>query len=113
MKENSFMDQRKESKLKNNKKRMVQEVKQKIGEELISKGYAIKYAEPEKEVISRSGDTCVVALTDQWFLKYGEENWKNTVIDHVKNNVETFNDSTKKGLIATLEWLKEWACSRE
>ena len=32
--------------------------------------------EPEKQVISRSGDECVVALTDQWYLTYGEEHWK-------------------------------------
>jgi len=27
---------------------------------------ACKYMEPEKQVISRSGDECVVALVDQW-----------------------------------------------
>lgn len=30
---------------------------------------AIKYMEPENEVKSRSGDDCVVALTDQWYFK--------------------------------------------
>ncbi len=30
-------------------------------------------SEPEKKVMSRSGDECVVALTDQWYLVYGEE----------------------------------------
>ena len=33
------------------------------------------YSEPEKQVISRSGDECVVALTDQWYLNYGEPSW--------------------------------------
>ena len=27
---------------------------------------AVKYMEPEKQVISRSADECVVALCDQW-----------------------------------------------
>lgn len=42
------------------------EVKKKIQEELISSGEAILFVEPEKKVISRSGDECVVALCDQW-----------------------------------------------
>lgn len=47
---------------------------------------ATSYYEPENEVISRTGDICVVALCDQWFLTYGEENWKNAVKEHVKSN---------------------------
>ena len=27
-------------------------------------------------MVSRSGDQCVVALTDQWYLVYGEEEWR-------------------------------------
>lgn len=55
----------------------VSEVKPKIREELISSGDALDYSEPEGRVTSRSGDECVVALTDQWCLKYGEdEEWK-------------------------------------
>jgi leucyl-tRNA synthetase len=26
--------------------------------------------------MSRSGDECVVALTDQWYLVYGEQEWQ-------------------------------------
>jgi leucyl-tRNA synthetase len=26
--------------------------------------------------MSRSGDECVVALTDQWYLEYGEDTWR-------------------------------------
>lgn len=54
----------------------VSEVKGLIKKELIEEGSAILYSEPEKQVISRSGDECVVALTDQWYLTYGEEHWK-------------------------------------
>ena len=44
-------------------------------DELIASGAAIRYSEPEKLVMSRSGDECVVALTDQWYLTYGEDEW--------------------------------------
>jgi leucyl-tRNA synthetase len=89
------------------------EAKEKIQAQLIKDGLAMSYAEPESEVISRSGDKCVVALTDQWFLKYGEENWRKVVEEHTLNNVETYSESTKNSLIGTINWLKEWACSRE
>ena len=32
------------------------------------KGEAVLYQEPEKKVMSRSGDMCVVALCDQWLV---------------------------------------------
>eukprot|EP01080_Neovahlkampfia_damariscottae_P009492 gene9492-1698_t len=91
----------------------VLEAKEKITQQLLDEGVAIKYAEPESEVLSRSGDNCVVAMTDQWFLKYGEENWRKTVEEYTMNEVETYSDSTKNSLIGTINWLKEWACSRE
>ncbi|KAJ7670528.1 leucine-tRNA ligase [Mycena rosella] len=39
-------------------------------------GAAMAYAEPEGLVISRSTDECVVALMDQWYLDYGESQWR-------------------------------------
>lgn len=46
--------------------RKVQEAKPLIRSKLIETGEAIPYSEPEKRVTSRSGDECIVALTDQW-----------------------------------------------
>jgi len=78
---------------------------------LVSTGHAIPYAEPAERVISRSRDECVVCLTDQWYLTYGEEEWAG----HVKENVamlETFSTEARTMLEHTVDWLKEWACSR-
>eukprot|EP00951_Prasinocladus_malaysianus_P014658 scaffold111721_cov47-Prasinocladus_malaysianus.AAC.4 len=44
----------------------VSEAKPIIKQEMIDAGLALLYSEPEKTVMSRSGDECVVALTDQW-----------------------------------------------
>ena len=54
----------------------VQDAKPKVRAALIEKGVAIAYAEPEGLVISRSADECVVALMDQWYLDYGESEWR-------------------------------------
>ena len=42
------------------------------------------YMEPDGPVVSRSGDECVVALCDQWYLAYGEPVWRQQVSEHLK-----------------------------
>lgn len=54
----------------------VQDAKNKVRDAMIKAGLAFAYAEPEGLVISRSADECVVALMDQWYLNYGEPEWK-------------------------------------
>ena len=54
----------------------VSDVKGVIRQEMMAAGQAMPYSEPEKQVMSRSGDVCVVALTDQWYLNYGEDEWR-------------------------------------
>ncbi len=44
----------------------VQDAKKKIQAKMVASKEAILYQEPERTVISRSGDECVVALCDQW-----------------------------------------------
>ena len=58
------------------KGKKVQEAKPLIKKALLEAGQAIAYYEPEGPVVSRSGDDCIVALVDQWYLDYGEESWK-------------------------------------
>ena len=59
----------------------------------------------------RSGDECVVALCDQWYLNYGEEIWKKHSVSAL-TNVKTFHDEVKRNFTVTPDWLKERACSR-
>eukprot|EP00571_Detonula_confervacea_P016849 CAMPEP_0172299366 /NCGR_PEP_ID=MMETSP1058-20130122/1709_1 /TAXON_ID=83371 /ORGANISM="Detonula confervacea, Strain CCMP 353" /LENGTH=1113 /DNA_ID=CAMNT_0013008811 /DNA_START=70 /DNA_END=3411 /DNA_ORIENTATION=- len=93
----------------------VSEAKPIIKDEMIAAGQAHLYFEPESKVVSRTNDECVVASTDQWYLAYGEESWCSAVKKHVLDG-DKFNayDATsleKYG--ATLDWLKEWACTRQ
>ncbi|KAG7484638.1 hypothetical protein MATL_G00052040 [Megalops atlanticus] len=89
----------------------VQDVKKPIQKMMVEKGEALVYMEPEKQVMSRSGDECVVALCDQWYLDYGDPEWKQQATN-VLNKMETYGDETRKNFEATLAWLQEHACSR-
>mmetsp|Transcript_28742 Transcript_28742/g.68650 ORF Transcript_28742/g.68650 Transcript_28742/m.68650 type:complete len:1574 (-) Transcript_28742:8-4729(-) len=90
----------------------VQDAKPKVKAAMIASGDAYAYAEPEKEVWSRSGNECVVALTDQWYLKYGEEEWRKQVENHLKTGVECYSADTRSKFENALSWLGEWGCSR-
>lgn len=90
----------------------VMHAKPKIREQLISLGHARAYSEPEKKVMSRSGDECVVALCDQWYLEYGEPSWREKV-ERCLKKMSTYADETRNAFEAVLDWLREWACSRQ
>ncbi|CAG8511883.1 10578_t:CDS:2 [Ambispora gerdemannii] len=93
------------------KGRTVQEAKPLIKDLLISTGQGFVYKEPENLVMSRSGDECVVALCDQWYLDYGEEEWRKQAEDClVKMN--TYGNETRHQFEQTLAWLNQWACAR-
>ncbi|XP_056450421.1 leucine--tRNA ligase, cytoplasmic [Gadus chalcogrammus] len=89
----------------------VQDVKKPIQKMMVERGEAAVYMEPEKQIMSRSGDQCVVALCDQWYLDYGDAEWK-AQTNQALNSLETFCEETRKNFEATLAWLQEHACSR-
>ncbi|KAI6245662.1 Leucine--tRNA ligase, cytoplasmic [Erysiphe necator] len=94
----------------------VEVAKPKVKQQLIASGEGFAYSEPERKVVSRSGDECCVALMDQWYIDYGEESWKQIALRHVGNTdgagMNTFAQETKNGLEGTLNWLNQWACAR-
>lgn len=94
----------------------VEVAKPKVRQLLIDAGEGFAYSEPEKRVVSRSGDECIVALMDQWYLDYGEESWKQQALKHVANTdgkgLNSYSQETKNGFEGVLNWLNQWACAR-
>lgn len=70
-----------------------------------------KYYEPDGIVISRSGDRCIVALVEQWFINYGDPEWTARVNKHI-DTMQTYDESVRESLRKTSEWISEWPCSR-
>lgn len=89
----------------------IQDVKKNLQNKLIQEKSAVVYYEPEKTIISRSGDECVVALCNQWYLDYGNEEWKSQA-EKALAAMNTYHDEVRKNFQATLKWLHEYACSR-
>lgn len=89
----------------------VQDAKPKVRDAMIKANLAFAYAEPEGRVVSRSGDECVVALMDQWYLDYGEEEWQKLALKEV-SKLNTFTPDVKNAFEAVIGWLHQWACAR-
>ena len=95
------------------KGQLVKDVKDKVKNDLIKTGEADTYYEPEGLVKNRIGEECVVALVDQWYLKYGEEEYKDFCLKHIRsNNFNSYSPSTLKGFEQVLGWFSHWGLSR-
>lgn len=88
--------------------------REELKEKLIADNMAtIMYDFAERPVVCRCGNNCVVKIMDdQWFMKYGNEEWTEKTLEvldgetvipkEIKNNFEYY-----------LNWLDDWACSRK
>ena len=88
------------------------DAKPKCKKAMCDAGEAFTYLEPEGLVTPRSTPDveCVVALVDQWYLKYGEEQWAAAVGRHLEK-LECYNPqvlarpSTRRGVrMGTCMW---------
>ncbi|KAH8114896.1 leucine-tRNA ligase [Phellopilus nigrolimitatus] len=89
----------------------VQDAKPKVRSAMIAANLAFAYAEPEGFILSRSGDECVIALMDQWYLDYGEATWK-AQAEKLLARMNTYGSETRNGFEGSLGWLNQWACAR-
>jgi leucyl-tRNA synthetase len=90
----------------------VQEAKPRIRQQLLDSGDAFVYCEPDGLVVSRSGDECVAAFLDQWFLTYGvDEAWRDDTLRHLQGEdgleFDCFGAVTKHSMEQTFGWMRE------
>ena len=94
------------------KNQQVIEMRKSIQADLKASEQLVIYMEPEKQVISRSGDECVVALCDQWYLDYGDLAWKSLTKQGLAS-LNTYLPEVKRHFESVIDWLHEYACSRK
>ena len=92
----------------------VEAAKPKMKAKMIADGEAFTYFEPDGIATPRSSPDveCVVALVDQWYLKYGDDAWRTKVVAHLETTLECYNPAVHKAFSDALGWLGNWACSR-
>ncbi len=91
----------------------VEEVKDFLKQELVKKGWAAVYYELTGKVVSRGLNECTVKIvSDQWFLDYGNEGWK-ALSHNCLGKMKIYPEKARQQFDYVIDWLHEWACTRE
>ena len=89
--------------------RRVQEAKDEIAEWMISEGWALKvYTLPERVYCRCGARTHVKIVTDQWFLRYSDPEWKKLAHEAV-DNMDFLPESVREVFHKNIDWLRDWA----
>ncbi len=91
----------------------VEKAKDAMKQELLSQGLAIKFYELTGKVVCRCLTPCVVKIVDnQWFLNYADEEWKKLTHECL-DNLKLYPEKSRDQFHNVIDWLHEWACTRE
>jgi leucyl-tRNA synthetase len=93
--------------------RSVREARDEVTERMLSEfGSAFMYDFDTRPVVCRCGGRVMVKiLHDQWFLAYSDPAWKAEVRDQL-GKMALVPPETRAEFGRTVDWLKDWACTR-
>jgi leucyl-tRNA synthetase len=84
-----------------------------IKNDLLEKGHIEKFYELTGKVVSRTLTECVVKIVDdQWFLDYNNPDWKE-LAHKCLDKMQLFPEKARAQFDYVIDWLHEWACTRE
>ncbi len=90
----------------------VREVKDLLIRDFKKLGIADSMYDLPDPVICRCMTPCIVKiLSDQWFLNYSDQAWKDKAKEVVAQ-MKIYPDTARQWFITVIDWLKEWACAR-
>ncbi len=93
--------------------RPVIEAKEKVKEELLKTNQATLFFELSNPVVCRCLTPAIVKIvSNQWFLKYGDEAWKARTRKALEK-LRLYPPESRTQFENALEWLNDWACTRE
>lgn len=91
----------------------IAEVKPLLIAELTEQHKAVVLYELVNPVISRSLNRCHVKIVDdQWFLTYSDPQWKQMTAKALAQ-CKLYPEKVRGQFEHTIDWLKDWACTRE
>ena len=89
----------------------VTEAKEKMKKEMKEKGLLDIFYELSGKIVCRCLTPCVAKIvSNQWFLKYGDENWKK-ITHKALDNLKLFPETIRPQFSYVIDWLNDWACT--
>jgi leucyl-tRNA synthetase len=90
----------------------VRNVKDVLIEDFRRMGIADNMYDLPEPVVCRCMTQCIVKiLSDQWFLNYSDQRWKEKAKEAVAR-MTIYPESAKPWFYTVIDWLREWACAR-
>lgn len=91
----------------------VEAAKEAIKQELIKKNQAELFYELTGKVICRCLTPSIVKIVDdQWFVNYNNPEWKN-LAHKALDQLKLYPEKARAQFSYVIDWLHEWACTRE
>lgn len=91
----------------------IQQAKPKIIEDFIKEDKAALMYELVKRVVCRCGARCHVKIVDdQWFIKYSLPEWKQLTMKALEE-CKLYPEKIRPQFEYVIDWLRDWACTRE
>lgn len=91
----------------------VAHVKKAMVQDFSDSGIASSMWETAEKVVCRCGTKCMVKiLENQWFLAYGNPEWKQKAKGCLKE-MQIFPDEARNAFEYTIDWLEDKACARK
>ncbi|MBI2542222.1 leucine--tRNA ligase [Candidatus Woesearchaeota archaeon] len=91
----------------------VAKAKEEIKQEMVKNGSAEIMHELTGKVVCRCLTECTVKIvSDQWFIAYGSKEWKKLAHEAL-DKLKLYPEIPRQQLNNALDWLKDWACTRE
>ena len=92
--------------------KLVRDVKAELIEDFKREGIADSMYDLPRRVVCRCTTKCIVKiLSDQWFLKYSDPEWKR-LAHEAADNANIYPESARQYFHDKIDWLHDWACAR-
>jgi len=93
--------------------KLVKDAKIRIIEDFKRKNIVSSMYDLPQKVVCRCTTRCLVKiLSDQWFLKYSDPDWKRLAHEAI-DSAKIFPESARSYFHDKIDWLKDWACARK
>jgi len=100
-------------KIKGFEGKKVSEVKEELIDNFAKKNFALRYYIIPQKVVCRCLTPATIKIVrDQWFIRYKDRDWKKLAHECVEE-MNTYPDDIKKNFHYTIDWLNDWACTRD
>ena len=92
--------------------RQVQEVKAELIEDFKKANITDSMYDLPEKVVCRCTTRCIVKiLSDQWFLRYSDQDWKR-LAHRVVDDANIYPETARAYFHDRIDWLHDWACAR-